>query len=570
MEFQKNPGTYAAVDPFKPSISFSVKKILGSQKARRDDTDLNSPPPRRAAISTRRQGAIRPPTNTTVGPRFEAPPDAWIPAASSYGIRLPSPYEHRPGIFGPPIPPLPASDAPIASLPHDFMSVHRSDWSNRPPAARMDAPSTNSRWRNTSPYENPDFQARRRSRSLSSSDRRRERRRSRSPPLILQNPPRVSSSQANEQPRRKRNFRSRPDLRPPSPSAERNGERFSSPRRQRSRLRSWSPVRPSRRSRSSSRSTSPSTRSNAEAPMAFYYSPAPRTVATEHLPPTIILPPPGIPELRPLPSSLPSPIIIQPSSLRSSSDSPRSRSVRACSRTPPSIIPPHSPMLISIEPTQPPPTKSSDVAYGLLLSPTRNSSPQLPPPKPDYPTSYPSVPCIHSVETDARRPIVVQPPPLEFHCSAPHGYPLFERIDADASVSSRRSAVSLPSDKKQPVGHWDSSESVHVMTYVAAFVLDTLPRQLYLYFLLRLPYMYFSRVTRIFEEAEMSMPQIKQGILEAAIQLKEPVKDVGDAWKLEPVESVQYSKLQNTWQSFIDSLMREWKTLNIISVLLLS
>ena len=66
------------------------------------------------------------------------------------------------------------------------------------------------------------------------------------------------------------------------------------------------------------------------------------------------------------------------------------------------------------------------------------------------------------------------------------------------------------------------------------------------------------------------MPQIKQGILEAAIQLKEPVKDVADAWELEPVESAQYCKLQNTWQSFIDSLMREWKTLNIISVLLLS
>ena len=42
--------------------------------------------------------------------------------------------------------------------------------------------------------------------------------------------------------------------------------------------------------------------------------------------------------------------------------------------------------------------------------------------------------------------------------------------------------------------------------------------------------MYFSRVTRIFEEADISMPQIKQGILEAAIQLKEPVKGISDAW----------------------------------------
>jgi len=120
------------------------------------------------------------------------------------------------------------------------------------------------------------------------------------------------------------------------------------------------------------------------------------------------------------------------------------------------------------------------------------------------------------------------------------------------------------------MGFWDSSESVHLLTYVAAFVLDTLPRQIYLHFLLRLPYMYFSRVTRIFEEAETTMPQIKEGILAAAIRLKEPVKNVADAWKLEPVESVQYSKLRKTWQSFIDSLIREWKTLNIISVLLLS
>jgi hypothetical protein len=111
------------------------------------------------------------------------------------------------------------------------------------------------------------------------------------------------------------------------------------------------------------------------------------------------------------------------------------------------------------------------------------------------------------------------------------------------------SITSEPLDEKRPVGLSDSAESVHLMTYVAAFALDTLPRQLYLYFLLRLPYMYFSRVTRIFEEAEMSMPQIKQGILEAAIQLKEPVKGIADAWKLEPVESVQYSKLQNTWKA---------------------
>ena len=92
MEFKLTPGTYAAVDPFKPSISFSIKKILGSQRAPQEDTDLNSPPPPRVAISTQRHGATRPPTNTAVGPRYEASPDVWIPTASSR-IRLPSPHE---------------------------------------------------------------------------------------------------------------------------------------------------------------------------------------------------------------------------------------------------------------------------------------------------------------------------------------------------------------------------------------------------------------------------------------------------------------------------------------------
>ena len=108
-------------------------------------------------------------------------------------------------------------------------------------------------------------------------------------------------------------------------------------------------------------------------------------------------------------------------------------------------------------------------------------------------------------------------------------------------------------------------QNVPATSYLLAFVIDTLPRQIYLHFLLRLPYLYFSRVTRLFEEAELTMPQIKQGILEAATQMKDP----HTAIRIEP-PSVPYGNLEKTWSSFIDSLMREWKTLNIISVLLLS
>ncbi|KAF8886608.1 hypothetical protein CPB84DRAFT_1539785 [Gymnopilus junonius] len=146
-----------------------------------------------------------------------------------------------------------------------------------------------------------------------------------------------------------------------------------------------------------------------------------------------------------------------------------------------------------------------------------------------------------------------------------------------------------------------------IKAYITAFSLDVVPRQLYLYMLLRLPSLYYSRVTRIFEEAQMSMPMIKQGILDAAkakaeggyydVPMPVPMgpglgggqngwvedkKGPGNgaavmshpnlpwAYWEPPPESAAYSHLQTTWEAFIDSLQREWKTLNIISVLLLS
>ena len=69
----------------------------------------------------------------------------------------------------------------------------------------------------------------------------------------------------------------------------------------------------------------------------------------------------------------------------------------------------------------------------------------------------------------------------------------------------------------------------------------------------------------------MSMPEIKKMALEAASGWKDPAKDLHQGFIFDPQElSPPYASLQNSWQSFIDSLMREWKTLNVISVLLLS
>jgi hypothetical protein len=57
------------------------------------------------------------------------------------------------------------------------------------------------------------------------------------------------------------------------------------------------------------------------------------------------------------------------------------------------------------------------------------------------------------------------------------------------------------------------------MTWIAislSFFLDVIPRQVYLHLLLRFPSLYFSRVTRIFRDADMGMGEIKRMALEAA------------------------------------------------------
>ncbi|KAF9456674.1 hypothetical protein BDZ94DRAFT_1275128 [Collybia nuda] len=97
-------------------------------------------------------------------------------------------------------------------------------------------------------------------------------------------------------------------------------------------------------------------------------------------------------------------------------------------------------------------------------------------------------------------------------------------------------------------------------------------RQIYLHFQLRLPALYFSRVARVFEDAELSMPDIRRMAVSAANQWKEKSTSIVNSnWDFEPsIISPPFSNLKTSWEGFIDSLMREWKTLNIVSVLLLS
>ena len=127
----------------------------------------------------------------------------------------------------------------------------------------------------------------------------------------------------------------------------------------------------------------------------------------------------------------------------------------------------------------------------------------------------------------------------------------------------------LPPDSPQPstVIYHDSEIEWH--KFVLKTVLVTVPGQLYLFFLLRLPSLYFSRVARIFEEAEMSFFEIKKMALETVSQGLTHEFEMQMAFE-SPSVPPGYKRLISTWEFFIDSVMREWKIFNIIPVLLMS
>ncbi|KAI0291930.1 hypothetical protein B0F90DRAFT_1647707 [Multifurca ochricompacta] len=107
--------------------------------------------------------------------------------------------------------------------------------------------------------------------------------------------------------------------------------------------------------------------------------------------------------------------------------------------------------------------------------------------------------------------------------------------------------------------------------------LDTLPRQLYLHSQLRLPSLYFSRVARIFEDAAVSRPEIQRvidacesvGVGSAQHRTTGLMLPFPEEW-VPPNVSPALARFKRSWESFVESLVREWKTLNVLSALLLS
>lgn len=107
------------------------------------------------------------------------------------------------------------------------------------------------------------------------------------------------------------------------------------------------------------------------------------------------------------------------------------------------------------------------------------------------------------------------------------------------------------------------------------FILTVIVGQVYFHILLRLPSLYFSRVSRIFDEASLNIYEITEMVFETAAgpDLKEKSQmamNIQMSELVAPKIRPQYERLKNSWESFIDSLIREWETFNIVSVMLLT
>jgi hypothetical protein len=113
--------------------------------------------------------------------------------------------------------------------------------------------------------------------------------------------------------------------------------------------------------------------------------------------------------------------------------------------------------------------------------------------------------------------------------------------------------------------------SAHIFTF------DMLPRQFYLHAQLRLPSLYFSRVSRIFQDAAVSRPELQRiidaceaaGTDSAQYRTTGTVLPFPEDW-VPPNVSPALARFKLSWEGFVASLVREWKTLNVLSALLLS
>ncbi|KAL1702334.1 hypothetical protein EV121DRAFT_271811 [Schizophyllum commune] len=114
---------------------------------------------------------------------------------------------------------------------------------------------------------------------------------------------------------------------------------------------------------------------------------------------------------------------------------------------------------------------------------------------------------------------------------------------------------------------------------LATFIWQVVPTTLYLCALFRLPALYFSRVARVFENADLCRRDIIRMAVARATLWEQALggsvnhsQAYGYTFHEPQGRELSFPLLQfkKTWEQFVDNLLHEWKVLNVISALLTS
>lgn len=193
------------------------------------------------------------------------------------------------------------------------------------------------------------------------------------------------------------------------------------------------------------------------------------------------------------------------------------------------------------------------------------------------------------------------------HQPAPHRPPHTARSTPTKGVSSPRSGSNSRSESprrfwplfrtQSPGERWEPKDPYRLQWHLDELrkrhemmrrFWDQVLRQVYRHFLLRLPSVYFTRVSKVFEEAELSRVEVQKMIdagkrarssrirgRNAAQGPRAVTVDSMDFFPTDrewatPVVSPSLNRFKESWDEFMESLQKEWKTLNVVSALLLS
>ncbi|KAJ7831186.1 hypothetical protein B0H14DRAFT_1184778 [Mycena olivaceomarginata] len=127
-------------------------------------------------------------------------------------------------------------------------------------------------------------------------------------------------------------------------------------------------------------------------------------------------------------------------------------------------------------------------------------------------------------------------------------------------------------NRRRPTWHKRFQRLLQCLLIFILDILITIPQQIYLHLLLRLPLLYFSRVSRLFEDANLSLPDIRRMAVANADQWHDGSPGALLTTWLPPDAIVPPHLLnfRHSWEGFIDSLLRQWETQNYVSALLLA